>query len=72
MAVADRSGLPIAVSIASATPHEVRLVDQTLDNIFVDETPQRPIGDKAYDSDSLDERLLKKRGIEMIAPNRGN
>lgn len=29
------------------------------------------IGDKAYDSDGLDERL-RDRGIEMIAPNRRN
>ena len=30
------------------------------------------IGDKAYDSDSLDKNLLAKYGIEMIAPNRRN
>ncbi|MEX2124199.1 MAG: hypothetical protein WD795_09925 [Woeseia sp.] len=29
------------------------------------------IGDKAYDNDQLDKEL-KKEGIEMIAPNRGN
>jgi transposase len=29
------------------------------------------IGDKAYDSDQLDEELAKA-GIEMIAPHRGN
>lgn len=28
------------------------------------------IGDKAYDSDGLDQRLLEERGIEMIAPHR--
>jgi len=28
------------------------------------------IGDKAYDSDPLDERLKDERGIEMIAPHR--
>ena len=28
------------------------------------------IGDKAYDSDPLDERLRERHGIEMIAPNR--
>ena len=30
------------------------------------------VGDKAYDSDRLDERLLEDWGIEMIAPNRRN
>ena len=30
------------------------------------------IGDKAYDSDPLDQRLWAERGIEMISPNRRN
>jgi Transposase DDE domain. len=33
--------------------------------------PERIIGDKAYDSDKLDEHLAEQ-GIEMIAPNRAN
>ncbi len=28
------------------------------------------IGDKAYDSDRLDERLRQQQGVELIAPNR--
>ena len=39
---------------------------------FVPEVPERLIGDKAYDSDRLDERLMKHFGTEMIAPNREN
>jgi transposase len=46
------------------------LVDQTIDARFIDDVPGRMIGDKAYDSDPLDERLLRKYGIEMISPNR--
>ena len=69
MAVADRAGLPIAVSVASASPHEVRLVKQTLAALFVRELPERLIGDKAYDSDPLDAEL-GQQGIEMIAPHR--
>ena len=34
-------------------------------------TPARVIGDKAYDSDRLDE-FLGAHGVEMIAPNRLN
>ena len=34
------------------------------------EVPQQLIGDKAYDSDRLDEQLLQEYGTEMIAPNR--
>ena len=30
MAVADRHGLPVAVCIESATPHEVKLAESTL------------------------------------------
>ena len=36
MAVADRRGLPIRVCTESATPHEVKLVMQTLAEIFVE------------------------------------
>ena len=72
MAIADRAGLPIALSIASASPHEVKLVEPTLDAAFVDPSPERLIGDKAYDSDPLAQRLMEQREIELIAPHRGN
>jgi transposase len=71
MAIADRSGLPIAACIASASPHEVTLVEQTLDARFLERTPERLIGDRAYDSNVLDERLRRERGIELIAPHVG-
>ena len=70
MAVADRSGLPLAVDVASASPAEVTLVAATLDARFVPDVPTRLIGDKAYDSDRLDAELAAA-DIEMIAPNRG-
>lgn len=69
MAVADRSGLPVALHIDSASPHEVTLVEDTLATTFVGDLPERLIGDKAYDSDRLDE-LLRDGGVEMIAPHR--
>jgi transposase len=71
MAVADRDGLPIAIHIAPAAPHEVTLVEATLASRFIMETPQRLIGDRAYDSDPLDARL-RAVGIELIAPHRRN
>ena len=71
MAVADRHGLPVSVCTESATPHEVKLVQQTLAEIFVEEPIQRLIGDNAYDSDRLD-RELAETGVEMIAPHRSN
>jgi len=72
MAIADRAGLPIAGWITSASPAEVTLVDDTLDHGFLAEDPERLIGDKAYDSDGLDERLWEERGVEMISANRSN
>ena len=72
MAVADGAGLPLAVCIASASPHEVTLVDATLDACFAPALPARLIGDRAYDSDPLDARLDTERGIMLIAPHRRN
>jgi len=72
MGIADRAGLPIALRTESASPAEVKLVEQTLEERIVPEVPQRLIGDKAYDSDKLDERLMQNYGTEMIAPHREN
>ena len=47
MAIADRGGLPVAVHIESATPHEVTLVHATLAQRFVKPFPVRLIGDNA-------------------------
>lgn len=70
MAVADRNGLPLAVCTDSASPAEVKLVAQTLEQRFIAEVPERLIGDKAYDSDRLDREVLEQFGAEMIAPHR--
>src|SRR6516164_2242742 len=67
MAIADRHGLPVAVGIASASPHETRLVATTLEQRFTAAAPQRLIGDRAYDSDPLDHQL-QQQGIKLIAP----
>ena len=71
VALADRSGLPLSVSTASASPHEVTLVEEALAASFLDERPERLIGDRAYDSDPLD-AALGEPSIEMIAPHRRN
>jgi transposase len=71
MAVADRAGFPLAVYTESASPHEVTLVSKTLVEGFTHEKPERLIGDKAYDSDPLDEAMAAI-DIEMIAPHKSN
>ena len=50
----------------------MNLVEPTLDASWVDEAPEKLIGDRAYDSDPLDARLVEERGVEMIAPHRSN
>jgi len=69
MAIADRQGLPVAVHVESATPHEVTPVRATLAARFVKQLPVRLIGDNAYESDRLDADLAR-RGVELIAPHR--
>lgn len=71
MAVADGAGLPVAIYAESASPHEVRLVEQTLLARFTDRRPEKLIGDKAYDSDPLDEKLAQFE-TELIAPHKAN
>jgi transposase len=71
MVVADNASLPLAIHAASAAPHEVTLVGETLLQSFIAQQPERLIGDKAYDSDPLDTELAE-RGIELIAPHRAN
>lgn len=71
MGLADAQGLPLAAYAASASPHEVTLVRDVLAQSFAGELPQRLIGDRAYDSDTLDAELAV-RGIEMIAPHKSN
>ena len=72
MGIADSHGLPLALRTESASPAEVKLVAATLEARVVAEVPERLIGDKAYDSDRLDEQLLQEYGTEMIAPNKVN
>ena len=71
MAFSDGSSVPLAVHAESASPHEITLVEATLASAFLKEKPERLIGDKAYDSDPLDE-TLREEGIELIAPHRKN
>lgn len=71
MIAVDAQGLPVAVTSTSASPHECTLAQGLFDFMITEESPRRIIGDKAYDSDKLDEELAQ-RGMEMIAPHRNN
>jgi len=50
----------------------VKLVNATVEQRFVPDVPERLVGDKAYDSDGLDEKMMQDYAIELIAPNRCN
>jgi hypothetical protein len=71
MAIVDRHGLPLSVSTHAANHHAVRLVQLCFDFYMIEAKPENLIGDRAYDSDPLDDQL-RRHGIEMIAPHRSN
>jgi len=71
MVLVDARGLPVAMDTTSASPHESRLVQRLFDFMLTAQTPERVIGDPAYDCDQLDEELAE-RGTELIAPHRVN
>src|SRR5215831_6143610 len=71
LAIVDRHGLPLSVSTHAANHHEVTLVQLSFDFYMIEAKPEKLIGDKAYDSDALDQEL-KKDGVELIAPHRSN
>jgi transposase len=71
MAITDAGGAVLSITVEYASPHEVTLVGQTLEERFTEALPEKLIGDKAYDSDELDERLMEQ-GVELIAPHRSN
>ncbi|WP_080507618.1 hypothetical protein [Bryobacter aggregatus] len=62
---------PVAVAVDSTSLAGCQLVEDVLAGSFLNEVPKRLIGNKAYNSNKLDETLAEEYGIEMIAPNRG-
>lgn len=71
MLVADGKGNPIGITIESASPHEVKLAVDAIENVQTKGRPERVIGDKAYTSKKLRSELADE-GIELIAPDKEN
>lgn len=67
MVVVDGQGLPLGKQLASASPHESKLLEPTLDQSYAPEKIERLIYDKAADSNALRQRMAE-RGIDLIAP----
>jgi transposase len=70
MAISDGHGLPLAVHVASASPHETKLVRPTIKRRFLAETPEWLTGDCAYDSDPLDVPIRERFGVQLVAPHK--
>ena len=51
----------LSVSTHAANHHEVRLVQLCFDFYMIEAKPENLIGDRAYDSDLLDEELRRDR-----------
>ena len=67
MVVVDGQGIPLGKHLASASPHESKLVETTLNDSFAPQKVERLIYDKAADSNALRQRFAD-RGIDLIAP----
>ena len=59
------------MSTGSASPHESHLVEPLFDFMITMDFPERLRGDKACDSDKLDETMAGI-GVEMISQHRSN
>jgi len=68
----NRNSEPISFLLESAQPHEIRHIENILDQVDVEQLPEKIIGDTAYDSDKHDKILQTKFGVELIAPHRKN
>ena len=79
MAVVDGQGIPMGSTLASGSPAEVKLAEETLETVNVPRSgrgrprkrPVRLIADKGYDSDPLRKRL-KELKFGLIVPHRKN
>ena len=79
MVAVDGLGIPIGSTLASVSPAEVKLAEETLETVNVPRNgrgrprkrPLRLIADRGYDSDLLRKRL-KELKIDLIVPHRKN
>ncbi len=71
MVLVERQGIPVGITIASASPAEVTLVDATLAARVTPHRrlPHHLVGDRGYDSDPLRDRLAE-RGVVLTSPYR--
>lgn len=71
MVLTEQTGLPWGIHVASASPHEVKLIEPLLEQRQLPSLPRHLLYDLAADSDALRERCRKRR-IQLICPYRSN
>jgi transposase len=66
-------GIPLGITITAASPTEITLAEATLNTRVTPRrrNPKQRLGDRAYDSDPLRQRLAA-RGIGLTSPDRSN
>lgn len=69
MILTDSHGLPLAVDVGSARPHEVTLIEPLISKCPLRRRVRRLLYDRAADSPRL-RQSLRKRGIDLICPDR--
>ena len=67
MVVVDGQGLPVGKQLVSASPHESRFIEGTVQDSFAPAKVHWLIYDKAADGNALRERMAEA-GIDLIAP----
>jgi transposase len=70
MVLTEQTGLPWGIHVASASPHEVNLIEPLLERRLLG-LPRYLLYDLAADSDALRERCRKRR-VHLICPYRSN
>ncbi len=73
MVLVERQGIPVGITITTASPPESRLAEATLDTRVTPHRrlPTQLVADRGYDSDPLRERLAA-RGVILTCPYRRN
>lgn len=73
MVLVERQGIPLGITITTASPAESTLADATLHTRVTPHRrlPKHLIADRGYDSDPLRERLAA-RGVVLTSPYRRN
>lgn len=69
MLLTDGNGLPLAVDVGSARPHEATLIEPLIQKCPHRKRLKRLLYDRAADSRALRKRLARRR-IDLICPDR--